>query len=135
VQYDALHDRRLAWLGVPALVLLTLFARRERRLTRLRQDPLVDIRLFRAPSYTAGVLLALTFFPAMAGLPLVLALYYQQGLGYTALESGLGVTAYALGSAISAPLAGRGDNPDRPSSGGRGDTDLRRRNGRAGPAG
>jgi EmrB/QacA subfamily drug resistance transporter len=107
VQYDALHDWRLAWLGVPALVLLTLFARRERRLTRLRQDPLVDIRLFRAPSYTAGVLLALTFFPAMAGLPLVLALYYQQGLGYTALESGLGVTAYALGSAIAAPLAGR----------------------------
>ncbi len=40
-------------------------------------------------SYTAGVVLALAFFPAMAGLPLVLALYYQQGLGYTALESGL----------------------------------------------
>ncbi len=107
VQYDALRGWRLAALGVPALVLLTLFARRERRLTRLRQDPLVDVRLFQAPSYTSGVLLALTFFPAMAGLPLVLALYYQQGLGYTALESGLAVTAYALGSAIAAPLAGR----------------------------
>ena len=43
----------------------------------------------------------------MAGLPLVLAIYYQDGLGYTALQSGLGVTAYALGSAIGAPLAGR----------------------------
>jgi MFS family permease len=43
----------------------------------------------------------------MTGLPLVLALYYQQGLGYSALESGLGVTAYALGSALGAPLAGR----------------------------
>ena len=107
MQYDALRGWRLAALGVPALVLLTLFARRERRLTRLRQDPLVDVRLFQAPSYTSGVLLALTFFPAMAGLPLVLALYYQQGLGYTALESGLAVTAYALGSAIAAPLAGR----------------------------
>jgi MFS family permease len=107
VEYDALHDRGLAWLGAIALVLLVLFARRERRLTRLRQDPLVDLRLFRVPSYTAGVVLALTFFPAVAGLPLVLALYYQQGLGYTALESGLGVTAYAVGSAIAAPLAGR----------------------------
>jgi MFS family permease len=68
---------------------------------------LVDLRLFRVPSYSSGVLFAIAFFPAMAGLPLVLALYYQQGLGYTALQSGLGVTAYALGSAVAAPLAGR----------------------------
>jgi EmrB/QacA subfamily drug resistance transporter len=107
VEYDAVRDGRLAWLGVPALVLLVAFFRRERRLTDSRQDPLVDLRLFRVPSYSAGVLLALAFFPAMAGLPLVLALYYQQGLGYTAFQSGLGVTAYALGSAVAAPLAGR----------------------------
>ena len=107
VQYDAVRDRRLAWLGVPALVMLALFVRRERRLTRLQQDPLIDLRLFRVPSYTAGVVLALAFFPAMAGLPLVLALYYQQGLGYTALESGLAVTSYAVGSAVAASLAGR----------------------------
>jgi EmrB/QacA subfamily drug resistance transporter len=107
VEYDTVRDRRLAWLGVPAVVLLTIFARRERRLTQDRRDPLVDLGLFAVPSYRSGVLLALTFFPAMAGLPLVLALYYQQGLGYTALESGLGVTAYALGGAVAAPLAGR----------------------------
>lgn len=107
VEYDALHDTRLSLLAVPALVLLGAFLRRERRLTRLDRDPLVDFRLFRAPSYTAGLVLAITFFPAMAGVPLVLALYYQQGLGYTALQSGLGITAHALGSAIAAPLAGR----------------------------
>jgi MFS family permease len=107
VQYDALRDTRLAWLGVPALVLLVLFYRRERTMTREEREPLVDFRLFRRPSYVAGITLALTFFPAMAGLPLVLAIYYQRGLGYTALESALGVTAFAVGSAISAPLAGR----------------------------
>lgn len=107
VQYDEARDERLALLIIPALVLLTMFVRRERRLTENRRDPLVDLALFRVPSYRSGVLLALTFFPAMAGLPLVLALYYQQGLGYTALESGLGVTAYALGGAVAAPLAGR----------------------------
>jgi hypothetical protein len=79
VAYDALHDRRLAWLGAVALVLLVLFGRRETRFTRLRQDLLVDLRPFRMPSYTAGVLLALIFFPAVAGLPLVLTLDYQQG--------------------------------------------------------
>ena len=74
---------------------------------RVDRDPLVDLRLFRRPSYVSGITLALAFFPAMAGLPLVLALYYQRGLGYTALQSALGVTAYAVGSAVSAPLAGR----------------------------
>jgi EmrB/QacA subfamily drug resistance transporter len=107
VQYDALRDARLAWLGVPALVLFGLFVRRERTMTREAREPLVDFRLFRRPSYVAGITLALTFFPAMAGLPLVLAIYYQDGLGYTALQSALGVTAYAVGSAIAAPLSGR----------------------------
>ena len=107
VEYDTLRDKRLAWLAVPAIALLLLFARRERRLTSLRRDPLVDLTLFRVRSYTSGVLLALTFFPAIAGVTLVLNLYYQQGLGYSAFASGLGVTVYALGSALAAPLAGR----------------------------
>jgi len=107
VEYDALQDARLLWLGAPTAVLAVTFFRREARLTRLSADPLIDLRLFRVPSYTVGVLLALVFFCGMTGLPLVLALYFQQGLGYTALESGLGVTAYALGSAVAAPLAGR----------------------------
>jgi EmrB/QacA subfamily drug resistance transporter len=107
VEYDALRDVRLAWLAVPTVVLVGLFLRRERRLTAADRDPLVDMRLFQRPSYVSGITLALAFFPAMAGLPLVLALYYQRGLGYTALQSGLGITAYAVGSAISAPLTGR----------------------------
>jgi EmrB/QacA subfamily drug resistance transporter len=107
VQYDALRDARLGWLAVPAGVLGVLFYRRERRLTDESREPLVDFRLFRRPTYVSGITLALTFFPAMAGLPLVLAIFYQQGLGYTAIESALGVTAYAVGAAVSAPLCGR----------------------------
>jgi MFS family permease len=106
VQYDALGARVLL-LGVPALALLLGFWRRERRLTARRADPLVDLRLFRRPSYTAGVVLALAYFPAQAGLPLVMALYFQRGLGYTAIESALGVTAFAVGSAVAAQAAGR----------------------------
>jgi EmrB/QacA subfamily drug resistance transporter len=107
VEYDAIHDARLALLGVPAVVLIVLFYRRERLMTAESREPLVDFRLFRRPSYVAGITLALTFFPAMAGLPLVLAIYYQRGLGYSALQSALGVTAFAVGSAVSAPLSGR----------------------------
>ena len=107
VEYDALRDARLAWLAVPALVLFTLFIRRERALTQQQREPLVDFRLFRRPSYVAGITLAITFFPAMAGLPLVLAIFYQQGLGYSALQSALGITAFAVGSAVAATLSGR----------------------------
>jgi EmrB/QacA subfamily drug resistance transporter len=107
VEYDQLHDGRIFWLLVPGAVLLVGFLRRERRLTDLRLDPLVDFRLFRQPSYTAGTLLALTYFPAFAGIPLVLAIFYQQGFGYTPMQSALGVTAYAIGTAVGAPTAGR----------------------------
>ncbi len=94
-------------LALPAVVLLALFYRRERRLTRERADPLVDLRLFRRPSYTSGVVLALLYFPAQAGIPLVLTLYFQRGLGYSALQTALAVTAFAVGSAVAAQTAGR----------------------------
>src|SRR4051794_29302740 len=77
VEYDAVRDGRLLLLALPMTALFALFVRRERRLTRQEKDPLVDLRLFRTPSYTTGALLALVYFPAAAGLPLVLALYYQ----------------------------------------------------------
>jgi EmrB/QacA subfamily drug resistance transporter len=94
-------------LAIAAVALLLLFWRRERRLTREELDPLVDLRLFRRPSYTSGVVLALLYFPAQAGLPLVMALYFQRGLGFSALHSALGVTAFAVGSAVAAQTAGR----------------------------
>ena len=106
VQFE-LFGPPVVWLAVPAALLLFLFWRRERRLTRDDLDPLVDLRLFRRQSYTSGVVLALLYFPAMAGLPLVLALYFQRGLGFSALHSALGVTAFAVGSAVSAQLSGR----------------------------
>lgn len=106
VEYETFGSSMLL-LAIPAVVLLVLFWLRERRLTRERRDPLVDLRLFRRPSYTSGVVLALCYFPAQAGVPLVLALYFQRGLGYTALESALGVTAFAVGSAAAAQAAGR----------------------------
>jgi EmrB/QacA subfamily drug resistance transporter len=99
--------RPVLMLVAPAVVLLYAFWRRERRLTDERKDPLIDLRLFRRPSYTSGVVLALLFFPAQAGLPLVMALYFQRGLGYSALHSALGVTAFAVGSAVAAQSAGR----------------------------
>lgn len=107
VEYDSIRDLRLFLLVVPAVPLALAFWRRERRLTRADLDPLVDLRLFQRPSYGVGVGLALLYFCGYTGLPLVLALYFQFGRGFTALESAFAVTAFALGAAVGAPLAGR----------------------------
>ncbi len=114
VEYDALQDLRLLWLAVPAALLLAIFVRRELRLTRARQDPLVDLRLFTRPSYSVGVGLALLYFAGATGLPLVLALYYQRGLGYTALESGLGHHGLRPGVGHCGAARRTRGHPDRP---------------------
>jgi EmrB/QacA subfamily drug resistance transporter len=107
VQFDADHDLRLAVLLVPALVVLAGFVGWERGPGRRRGYPLIDLQLFRIRSFADGTVLALLFFCAYTGTPLVLALFLQEGLGFTPLQSGLTASAYAIGAALSAPVGGR----------------------------
>jgi len=107
VQFDSTRDPRLALLWVPATAVLGAFVGWERGPARRRGQALIDVDLFRIRSYAAGLGLAILYFGAYAGLPLVLALYLQDGLGLTPLASGLTASAYAVGTAVSAPLAGR----------------------------
>ena len=107
VEFDADHDLRLAFLAIPALAVLAGFYGWERGPARRRGHPLVDLALFRIRSYADGVFLALLFFCAYTGTPLVLALFLQDGLGFSPLQSGLTASSYAVGAALSAPIAGR----------------------------
>jgi MFS family permease len=107
VEFDANHDLRLALLALPALGVLAGFVLWERGAAARRGHPLIDVGLFRIRSYTDGVVLAVLFFCAYTGTPLVLALFLQDGLGFSPLHSGLTASAYAVGAAISAPIAGR----------------------------
>jgi EmrB/QacA subfamily drug resistance transporter len=107
VQFDADHDLRLALVVLPAGAVLAGFVAWERGPGLRRGYPLVDLHLFRIRSYSDGVLLALLFFCAYTGTPLVLALFLQEGLGFTPLQSGGTASAYAVGAALAAPVAGR----------------------------
>ncbi len=107
VQFDSSHNPRLALIWLPAIGLLVGFAWWERGPARRRGQPLIDTGLFAIRSYTAGLLLALLYFTAYTGLPLVLSLYLQDGLGRSPLTSGLTASAYAIGAGIAAPIAGR----------------------------
>ncbi|MGH3696096.1 MAG: MFS transporter [Pseudonocardiaceae bacterium] len=102
------EDGGLWWLFVPAPVLLALFLRWEQRMVRRDRPPLLDTRLLSAtPGYPAGAALGLVYFVGFSGIWLVFAVYFQRGLGYSPLQSGLAVTTFALGAAVSAAVAGR----------------------------
>jgi MFS family permease len=97
----------LWWMWGLAGLLLAAFARWEVRTANQGRQPLLDPRLARTPGYAAGSGIGLLYFVGFTGVWLVLALFLQDGLGYSALSSGLAVTPFALGIAASAVIAGR----------------------------
>ncbi len=95
------------WLLLPVgLAVLALFSGWELRYAR-RRAPLVDLRLFRQRSYGLGVLLSLLYFSGFTAVFFILTLYLQNGLGYSALEAGLSIMPFALGSGVTAAVGGR----------------------------
>jgi EmrB/QacA subfamily drug resistance transporter len=107
VQADTGGIRRLWWLFGVAVLLLATFAWWEARTVRRGRQPLLDPRLAHTSGYTAGLGIGLVYFTGFTGIWLVFALYFQDGLGYSPLRSGLAVTPFALGVAVSAVIAGR----------------------------
>lgn len=100
--------QRLWWLFVVAAVLGVAFVRWEHRVVAQGGVPLLDPRLVsRTPGYAAGVALVTVYFIGFSGVFLVLALFFQRGLGYTPLQSGLAVTPFSIGSVVTAVIAGR----------------------------
>ncbi|MDT7579161.1 MAG: hypothetical protein QOK35_425 [Pseudonocardiales bacterium] len=100
--------RRLWWLFAVGVVLIVAFVRWERRVVRRDGDPLLDLRLVtETPGYATGAALGTVYFVGFSGIWLVFALFFQTGLGWTPLQSGLAVVPFALGSAVSAVFGGR----------------------------
>jgi EmrB/QacA subfamily drug resistance transporter len=108
IESDEGGPARLWWMFVVALVFGFAFVRWERAVVRRDRTPLLDTRLFTGTrGYAAGAAVGALYFCGFAGIWLVFAMFFQQGLGYTPLQSGLSVTPFALGSAVSAAVAGR----------------------------
>ncbi|MET9906956.1 MFS transporter [Streptomyces sp. NPDC006476] len=100
--------RRLWWLFPLGLALLAVFAHWERRVLAREGQPLLDPRLVTTVrGYAIGAGIATLYFIGFSGVWLVFALFFQNGLDYSPLRSGLAVTPFALGSALAAAIAGR----------------------------
>lgn len=106
VQEQQWHGQGKWLLLIPSAVLLTAFVLWERHQTRVAHLPLVDLSLFRLRSYTLGCLIGLIYFAGFTTTFFIYTLFVQNGLRYTALEAGLAVTPFALGSAVTAKIGG-----------------------------
>lgn len=71
-----------------------------------RRDPLVNLRVFRYRNFTLGCLLIALFGGAIYGLVTLLPLFYQELMGYTALNAGVAVSPRGLGAIIAMPMIG-----------------------------
>ncbi|MEU5880764.1 MFS transporter [Spirillospora sp. NPDC047279] len=92
------------WLLVPAgLAVLALFVLWERR----HPAPLVDLGLFRLRSYALGSLLALLYFAGFTAIFFIFTVFLQNGRDYSALQAGLAITPFAVGSGVAAFVGGR----------------------------
>lgn len=100
------------WLSFAAAPVLGAgFAATQRRRARRGRAPLVDLRLLRGRMLALGSLTALTFSLVPPAFFFVLALYLQQGRGYSALFSGVVFVAVGVGYfaalLVAVPLAAR----------------------------
>lgn len=90
------------------VVLLVLFALWEVRLSRRGTTaPIVPPHLFSHPAFTGGVILALVYFAAFTSIFFTISLFWQSGLGHTALESGLVSIPFAIGSIVGSSQSDR----------------------------
>ncbi|MEH3034535.1 MAG: MFS transporter [Aeromicrobium erythreum] len=80
----------------------------EHRLRRRGHAPLLDLDLLRhLPGYGSGLLIGTLYFTGFTGVFLTASVWLQDSRDVSALHAGLLLTPFALGSAVSSPLAGR----------------------------
>ncbi|MGH3240744.1 MAG: MFS transporter [Spirillospora sp.] len=83
-----------------SLAVWAVFAWYEARKQRAGGDPLIVPSLFRKRGFTGGLVVGLVFFSGIAGLGLVLSLFFQLGLGFSPLKAGLAQIPWSVGIVI-----------------------------------
>ncbi|HWL02274.1 MAG TPA: MFS transporter [Microbacteriaceae bacterium] len=92
---------------VAGILLLVCFGWWEVGRARRERTQMVPPRLFSHASFTGGVILGFVYFASFTSIFFVIALYWQSGLGFSALESGLAVLPFSIGAVVGAALSER----------------------------
>jgi MFS family permease len=98
----------LVWLLLPAgLLLFYLWAQWERWYTRRGYSPMVDLTIFAVSSYRNGSVIMFLYFLGMTSVWVLVPVYAQQGVGFSAFKAAMIGVPSALLSAWSANWAGK----------------------------
>ena len=100
---DGWESTKIVALLVVATALLVAFAAIELR----RDQPMLDLHLFRVPTFTGAQIVAFSIHASMFSMFLYIVLYMQDVLGYTPLETGVRFLPVSLLSFLAAPVAGK----------------------------
>lgn len=96
------------WWGFALLALsipiTALFFMRESRLAALGDQPILDPALLRIRAFVSGLSASLLFFGGIGSFFFLLALYLQLGTGRDALETGMIILPYAIGSILTSGI-------------------------------
>jgi len=101
--------RTLGWLAA-SVVLFILFIVAEIVQARRGLDAMMDLSLFRVPTFSGTAVITVIVSFSYAGLLFIMALLFQNVLGYDALGTGLRYIPFVIGSIIVAPLVGANAN-------------------------
>ncbi|WP_018639015.1 MFS transporter [Parafrankia elaeagni] len=108
--YSLIAAPEAGWTSARTLVLFSvagiatvLLVRYESR----RAEPLLDVRLFRVPSFSGATATAVCVFGALGGALLLNTIYLQDVRGYSPLHAGLVTLPMAVAIIVGAPLSGR----------------------------
>jgi EmrB/QacA subfamily drug resistance transporter len=117
VVYALVEGRQQDWawwiwaVGGAGVALLAAFVVQQRRRERRTGSALLPMRLFSDRGFSAGLVTQGTFQGSLAGFALVLMIYVQTGLGWSAIHAGLTLLPFSLGAfvgtGISVPLGTR----------------------------
>lgn len=94
------------WLLPGGLAMIAGWVAWERNYAARGKAPMVDLELFRIGSFTFGTLIAGLYFVGITSVWVLVAIYVQDGQGFTALDAGLLGLPAALCAAASSHLAG-----------------------------
>jgi hypothetical protein len=111
--YPLVQGRQLGWpiwtfiSMTCSLPVLAAFVGYERIKARRDGSPLVQLRLFTQRSFSIGIAIAMTFFLGVTSFALILTLFLQIGLGFSALHAGLTFLPFSAGVLVASAAAAR----------------------------
>jgi predicted MFS family arabinose efflux permease len=97
----------IAALVATSALVLWLFWRHEKSASEHDRDPLIDLTLFRLPTFRRGLAMIGAYFVGGGSFFLVLSLYEQNGLKMSALEAANSFTPFAIAVLIASLYASR----------------------------